>query len=374
MSESNNNDSSSSSSSGNFFTSFTNKQKQETEQTTTPPQREQPKSGVDFLRNIRNFTTQTNANPYQFDQTAPPPEYLELEEEGSSRVLERAMSNVGIAYIGSLGIGALNGVYSGFKYGERGSFKVRLNSILNHAGTKSIKLANSIAAGLLTYHLLDIGLYFLTNPEKEKTTNASSEKVQEKRIEEDEDYKRNMRRLFGTKYYTGEHYAELNGLRPKEEELLNLPEEEPESVFEEINNPVVHSVLGGIIAGILYQTPAPFVKIVRGSLIGGCFGFAYCIYTGRFDLFTPLENNTWKDEWVRKVVDKTWIGSSRFIESVNNFKTPSGKPMFKQGFDFQKILPQLLHSSTIYSKLDMNNNNNNNIVIDTTNLDNNENK
>jgi non-canonical (house-cleaning) NTP pyrophosphatase len=46
------------------------------------------------------------------------------------------------------GAGLGVGIYQGLKYGEQGSFKIRLNAILNASGKRTVTMANS--AGVIS--------------------------------------------------------------------------------------------------------------------------------------------------------------------------------------------------------------------------------
>ncbi|KAG2387419.1 hypothetical protein C9374_001751 [Naegleria lovaniensis] len=265
-------------------------------------QQQQPKSGVDFIRNLRQYTTQQTPVSYQFDQNTPPPEYLEIEEEGSNRILEQSMGNIGRAYIGSLGIGAMHGIYRGIRYGQGGSVKIRINSILNQAGIRSVKLANSVAAGLIFYYMTDIGMfYFGKKPESEEQQKAREEKEATKNIAQLTSFN-------------------VSGTDKTEEEEKGVDE------YDELKNSPVNAFFAGMLTGLVYVAPAPFAKIVRGSLVGASLALANSIYIGRFDPFTPLENNTWMRDWVMPIYHK--IAPERFTTLFRELKNPNGTKLY----------------------------------------------
>ena len=280
----------------------------------------QARSGVDFIRNLRSFTQQPEVN-YNFDPSgAPPPEYLELEEEGSGRILEQSMGNIGRAYVGCLGIGALHGAYNGLRYGQGGSFKLRLNAILNQAGTRSLKLANSVAAGLIFYYFTDIGMFYL---------GKSPELEEEKKRRQEREANANIAQLT-TFDLTGNLQSQ------QEQAEKNSEEEEGVAPYDEMSNTPVNALFAGMLSGMLYRAPQPFVKIARGGLIGASLAIAHTIYNGRFDPFTPLENNTWMRDWVMPIYNR--IAPERFTTLFREIKSPNGTKLYPK---FETLLPTL---------------------------------
>nr|CAG4715842.1 unnamed protein product [Naegleria fowleri] len=264
-------------------------------------QQQQPKSGVDFIRNLRQYTTQHTPTSYQFDQNTPPPEYLEIEEEGSNRILEQSMGNIGRAYIGCLGIGALHGAYRGIRYGQGGSVKIRINSILNQAGIRSVKLANSVAAGLIFYYLTDIGMFYF---------GKKTESEEEKKAREEKEATKNIAQLTSFNVSGTDNEKEEKGV----------------DEYDEMKNSPVNAAFAGMLTGLLYVAPAPFAKVARGGLVGASLALANSIYIGRFDPFTPLENNTWMRDWVMPVYHK--IAPERFTTLFREMKNPNGSKLY----------------------------------------------
>ncbi|EFC50821.1 predicted protein [Naegleria gruberi] len=267
-------------------------------------QQQQPKSGVDFLRNLRTYTTQQQALPaeYHFDQNTPPPEYLELDEQDNNRILEKSMNLVGRVYIGCLGLGAVQGAYHGLRFGQGGSLKVRFNAVLNHSLARSLKLANSVAAAMLFYNFVDIGMNYLGKvPENDE----------DKKNREEKEAQDNISNLSTFNFNE-------NG------ELAN--EEEGVEVYDEMKNPPINALFAGMLAGMLYRTPSPFKKIVRSGFIGASIAVAHSIHVGRFDPFTPLENSTWMRDWVMPIYDR--VAPERFTTLFREIKSPNGTNLY----------------------------------------------
>ncbi len=71
------------------------------------------------------------------------PEHLDLNPD--TPLLTGALSTVGAGYCAAVGLGTVLGAYNGLRYGESGSFKIRLNAVLNATGKRAIKMANATA-------------------------------------------------------------------------------------------------------------------------------------------------------------------------------------------------------------------------------------
>lgn len=95
----------------------------------------------------------TSYNPLQVNIE---PEFLDIEEE--SHLLDRAMQKMGTTYLYAGVAGGISGVFTGFRAGEKGSAKLRLNPIINHVTTRSIKTANYFTCGSLVFQLIEISI------------------------------------------------------------------------------------------------------------------------------------------------------------------------------------------------------------------------
>ena len=83
-----------------------------------------------------------------------------LDTSDGSRLLTDAMSIVGGGYCAAVGAGTMLGAYNGLRYGESGSFKIRLNAVLNATGKRAIKMANSTAVLCMCEISYDVCFFF----------------------------------------------------------------------------------------------------------------------------------------------------------------------------------------------------------------------
>jgi hypothetical protein len=79
----------------------------------------------------------------QHDQHQLQPEFLEVEE--SNKILDKEMYKIGVGYMTFAALGGGYGFLNSFRNGEKGGFRIRLNSILNNVTKYSIKTANQAA-------------------------------------------------------------------------------------------------------------------------------------------------------------------------------------------------------------------------------------
>lgn len=96
----------------------------------------------------------TPHNPLQVDLELP--EYLDIEED--SKLLDRAFQKMGTTYLYAGAVGGVSGIFTGFRAGEKGSVRLRINPIVNHVTTKSIKFANFATCGCLVFQLFEVGI------------------------------------------------------------------------------------------------------------------------------------------------------------------------------------------------------------------------
>lgn len=104
-------------------------------------------------------------------------QYVDLTEGVGFRLFDRPINSMGVAYTYgkfffesctktviyptvALATGATIGTLEGLTRGERGSFKIRLNSVLNAVGKRSIRLANMTAVACSYTELICRVFYF----------------------------------------------------------------------------------------------------------------------------------------------------------------------------------------------------------------------
>eukprot|EP00689_Sawyeria_marylandensis_P003605 EC826107.1.p1 GENE.EC826107.1~~EC826107.1.p1 ORF type:complete len:153 (+),score=70.28 EC826107.1:49-459(+) len=84
------------------------------------------------------------------------------------------MHNVGVCYCLSASVGGVYGIMEGLIKGEKGSIKLRTNSVLNHLGKRGITFANTTGVAVLLFNTIELGLNKITEKENDLTNSLIS--------------------------------------------------------------------------------------------------------------------------------------------------------------------------------------------------------